>query len=223
MRVLIAIVSLLFLSTVTQSQEKKTQPALVAMTGTPICALQASMVSVEIKPGQDVQEELTKALKEFKLTAIKFDEKTAVAVALPKNINFNDLGLAVFDKKMIAVEGLLTTTDNDLVIAACGMKGAKRVPFLIAKTATWVDEKNKNKFPGENHATIRGVARKGEIKIDSETFDWGIENADGSIPIILEKEVKAPASGATVLASGSLRAVNGRPVMKADKIESVGK
>jgi hypothetical protein len=157
------------------------------------------------------------------LAIFKPDDMTAVVIALPaKGIDINEVQLAAIRKdKLIAVEGILTTTDTKLLVESCDIKGAKRVPILVAKTATWVDEKNKNKYPTENHITVRGVIRKVELKIGAESFDWGIENANGSIPFI-PKEGKALDLGMK-LVSGSLRMVDGRPIVKADKIEPVGK
>ncbi len=195
--------------------------AHVVFTGAPTFLAQMSTVLVEIKPGQHVQEELDKALKEFRFIVIKPDETSSVVVALPtKGLDFNELALATIKKdRLIVVEGILTTTSNEFLVETWAMKGAKRVPLLIAKTATWVNEKNKNQFRAERHIVLRGVARKREIKIGSETFEWAIENANGFIPIILAKDAKVPVAGTTLLVTGNLRVVDGRPMVKADKIE----
>jgi hypothetical protein len=223
MRFLITALALVFVVPVNSADDNKPSPiaANVVITATPTSLTQGSNVTVEIKPGQDVLEELAKALKECKLTVIKPDETTAVVIALPpKGLDSTELGLAAIRKdRLIVVEGILTTTENESLLKSCGIKGIKRVPLLIAKTATWVNDKNKDRFPSENRLTIRGVARKCEIKIGSESFNWAIENADGFIPILLAKDAKVPDAGTTVLVSGNLRVVDGRPVVKSDKIE----
>ena len=179
-------------------------------------------LTVHIKPGQDVREELAAALKECSFTLVKPDAKTNVLIALPNRlVNFNDLALAAIAmNKSLAVEGVLTATDDKMVIGFCGLKDTTRIPLLIAKTATWVDDKNKDQFPPENTVRIRGAVRKGEVKLGSETFNYGITNADGVIPMVLPKDAKAPENDAMVVASGRLRSVEGRPVVDVEKIDS---
>ncbi len=224
---LITTLSLVFTLAVPAASDRKATPAAarVAITGKPTMTVQVRDIHFELKPGQNVEEELAKALQEVTLTILKRDESTAVAVALPtKGLDFTKLALATIRKdRLIAVEGILTTTDDKSVLELLGMKGTKLVPLLIAKTPTWVNEQNKNRFPRENQAVIQGVAKKKEIRIGSETSDWAIENADGFIPLRLAKDTKPLDAGATLLVSGALLAIDGRPVIRASKIDPARK
>jgi hypothetical protein len=64
------------------------------------------------------------------LAIFKPDDMTAVVIALPaKGIDINEVQLAAIRKdKLIAVEGILTTTDTKLLVESCDIKGANPGP-----------------------------------------------------------------------------------------------
>ena len=197
-------------------------PAMAVMTGKATEFRNYSGGTFPIKPGEDVQKKMAEALRSVTVTKFSLDEKTGIVVALPANIfNFNDV-FKVYGKPM-AVEGILTSTDNAILVEASGTKGAKRMPLLIAQKMTLVDEKNKDSFPAENQATIEGIASKGEIKVGSDTAGWAIRNGGGRIPINLPKDAKPPETGAKIRASGKVRVVEGQLLLDATKVDAAKK
>jgi len=218
MKPLIACLLLLLSVPAVMGGDPKAPPARVVMTGKVTLLIQSTNVKVSIQPGEDVGKKLAEALKSVTATRFDLADNTSIVVAFPpKTVTPNDF-FNVKDK-LVAVEGILTSTD-DSVLVALGPKGAKQVPLLIAEKLIWVDDKNKAKLPAENQATIEGVADKAEIRLGSITVGWAIRNGDGRIPLLLAKDTSSPNAGSKMLTSGMVRVVEGQPVLEASKVES---
>jgi pimeloyl-ACP methyl ester carboxylesterase len=201
--------------------KKRAAPARVVLTGKCRGFTTVSKVQVALRGDEDIQKELAAALKDITATGFQIDNKMGIAIALPKTFNINDafqwLG------KPVAVEGILTSTDDTVVIPVTGIRGAKRIPLLIAKKVTPLEAKNKEGFPAENHATIEGVAIKAETKLGRKRSHWAIENADGRIRFTLPKTAEPPREGARIRVSGRVRVVEADVVVDASRVEVVGK
>jgi hypothetical protein len=224
MKPVIACLALLLSASPLRTEEEKevVAPARLLMTGKAEALVQVSGVKVTIQAGEDVKKKLADALKSITATMFNLDDQTRILIVLPKDsFTVND-ALKVLGKPM-AVEGILTDSDDAGLIALSGAKGAKRVPLLIAERVTLVNEKNRDGFPAENQATVEGVAIKGQFKVGKGALEWAIRNADGHIPIALPGEVKPPADGAKTRASGKLRMVDGLLVLDAVKVEPMKK
>jgi hypothetical protein len=194
---------------------KKAQlvPARVVIAGKTYAFVNSTNVRVALRGDEDIQKKIAEALKEVNATGFNIDAKTGVVIALPKTFNKNNAFKLL--GKRIAVEGILTSTDDGALFLASGSKGVKRVPLLIATKITEIDAKNKDSFPAENHAAIEGVARKGPFKVGAETVEWAIQNANGRIPFTLPKGAKPPEAGARLRVSGKVRVVEGELVLNA--------
>jgi hypothetical protein len=197
-------------------------PARVTMTGKGASYIQASSVQVEIKAGEDAQKKLSEALKQVTATTFTVGEKGGVVVVLPANTFKLDDALKVIGA-VVAVEGVLSSTDNAVLVAVAGGADAKRVPVLVADKVVQLDEKNKDRFPAENGAVVEGTAIKGAITVGGAALEWAIQNGDGRVPLALAKGVGPPEAGAKVRASGKVRVAAGQLVLEATKVEPVKK
>ena len=190
------------------------------LTGKGAAFLQLSGLNVAIQPGDDVEKKLKEALKKITATVFKIDGRSGVAVVLPANIFDITDALKVFGKLM-SMEGTLTTTDNPVLIGLSGSQGARAIPLLIVDKATLLNDRNKAEFPAENHAVVEAVARKGEIKIGTETTEWSLENADGRIPFMVPKGGTSPEAGIRLRVAGKVRVVDGKWLLEATKMEPI--
>jgi hypothetical protein len=147
---------------------------------------------------------------------IMLDRKMALLVRAPMTFKLDDAF------KMLAVEGILTSTDNEILVKMAQLQ-SMRVPLLVADKVTLVDEKNKESFPAENHARIEAIARKVSIKLGSEMAEWAIQTSEAHIPLILPKDGKPPELGTRVRVSGKLRVVDAQVAVVVTQIEPVKK
>ena len=218
---LVALVALAAPHALAQDTKEVPVPARVVVTGKATAFLQASSVNVAIQPGQDIAKTLKEATRKVTGTAFRIDETSGVVVVLPENIFEPEDALGLIGK-LIAVEGILTSTDTPLLVAISGTKKAERVPLLVATKATAVNERNKADFPAENHALIEGIAKKGGVKVGSRVAEWSIQNADGELPFIAPRDAALEA-GAKFRIPGGVRVVEGRWLLEAVKAEPITK
>ncbi len=202
-----------------QDKKEMPAPARVVVTGKATAFLQASSVNVAIQPSEDIAKTLKEATRKVAGTAFKIDETSGMVVVLPENIFKLEDAVGLIGK-LIAVEGILTSTDTPLLVAISGTEKAKRVPLLVATKATVINEKNKADFPAENHALIEGIVKKGEMKVGSRVAEWSIHNADGDLPFIAPKDAALEA-GTKFRISGGIRVVEGQWLLEAVKAEPV--
>jgi hypothetical protein len=192
------------------------------MTGKGEAFIQSSVAVYAVKPGEDPKKKADEARKEVTATAFKLGEKQGIVVVFPADTFKVEDALAVIGRTA-AVEGVLSWTDERLLIAVAGAKGEKRVPMLVAEKVVRLDEKSKGRYPAVNHAVIEGKAVKGAVKAGTESFEWSIQNGDEKIPLTLPKGGKQPEAGSRVRASGKVRVSGGQLVIDAAKVESVKK
>jgi hypothetical protein len=217
--IVVAFLALPFSATIA---DEKANLARVVMSGKATSFIQASSVRAEISAGDDVQKKLREALKQVTATTFKVGEKAGVVVVLPAN-TFKLEDAVDLINAAVAVEGILSSTDDAVLIAVAGATGERRVPLLIANKAVRLDETNKDRYPTENHAIIEGGIDKAEIKVGEETFRWAIQNADGRIPLTFPKDGKSPEQGTKQRATGKVRIATGRLILDASKVEPVTK
>ena len=121
----------------------------------------------------------------------------------------------------MAVEGVLTSTNNPVLVAMSEKKGPKQVLLLTANKVTLVDAKNKQDFPAQGNAIIFGIVTKRKSKVGSETVEWAIQNGKGHIPFTLPKGGKHPKAGTKLRASGKVRVVDEKFLLEAIKVDPV--
>jgi hypothetical protein len=194
----------------------------VVMTGKGEAFFQSSNVRIEVKPGEDLRKKIEEALKEVTATAFKVGEGEGVVVVFPANAVKVEDALKVIGG-LAVVEGVLGFSDDAILIASAGAKGAKRVPVLVALKVGKLDDKAKGDYPAVNHAVVEGQAVRGEFKIGTETFEWSMQDGDGRIPLRLPKGVKSPEPGTQIRASGKVRVAEGQWVLEVAKVEPMKK
>src|SRR5262245_3849277 len=96
--------------------------AKLVLTGKATFSVQATDVKVQIQPGDDAAAKLAESLKKVTGLGFQLDEQTKLVVAVPETEAKN---VVSFINKTLAVEGLLTFTDNAALITIFGQPGAK--------------------------------------------------------------------------------------------------
>jgi len=173
--------------------------------------------------------------KKLQVVLVELDDKTKVAVARPKGpadppAKEDKSGvdpdlkrlLEAAQEKDIAAEGRLSSTDNDVVIAAVGSKGTKSVPLLIADRVTDLTAENAKDFPPRGSIWVEGLLTKATTKVDRYSTDWTISNEDPNpLPVMVPEGVRIPEAGSRVRATGSAKVVKGRLVVEVKRLEAI--
>lgn len=173
-----------------------------------------------------------------RITVLKLDDTTAVAVALPadeKPAKKADPGgadpdlaaalrEAAGEAPAVSVAGRLAVADDPLVVAAVGPKGAKTVPLIRADTVTELTDANRKDFPPVGSARVEGTLVRAEVKVGPDVAKWAIDAKDpGPVPLLLPAEGPLPVAGAKVRATGRARVVGGRLAVEVTELAAVGK
>jgi|GEM_PF-5002696 len=173
--------------------------------------------------------------KKLQVVLVELNDKTKLAVARPdgaadppakedKSGVDPDLKrlLEAAQEKDIAVEGRLSSTENDVVIAAVGGRGAKSVPLLMADRVTDVTAANAKDYPPKGSARVEGVLVRTASKVGRDTADWAIRDGDlKHIPLLLAEGTTVPDVGSKVRVGGAVKVVDGRLVVVATKLDTV--
>ncbi len=206
--------------TIPQPVAAASAPARVIITGKATSFIQKSSAKAEIKAGEDVEKKLAEALRQISATSFKITPSAGMIVALPAD-QFKLKDAAGFLNGMVAVEGLLTTTDDTVLMAVAGANGAKRVPMLIAAKATPITTANKAEFPAENAIICEVVVVAAEGKAASPAEAWAIRNGDGQVRFTLPKDAAPPTAGIRVRVAGQIRIGAGQLRIEAAKVEAL--
>ena len=160
-------------------------------------------------------------------TLLKLDDRTTVAVVLPAEKNppkkaapggpDPDLEAALREAtgraSAVAAEGRLSSTDDPLVVAAAGPKGAKTVPLVRADKLTDLTDANRKDFPPPGSARVEGVLAAADVKLGPDAARWVVGGEPHPVPLLLPADGPVPAAGAKVRAAGPARVVDGRFVV----------
>ncbi|MBX9579874.1 MAG: hypothetical protein K2X87_06155 [Gemmataceae bacterium] len=175
--------------------------------------------------------------KTVRVSILKLGDDAAVAVALPPEKGpakkaakpggaDPDLEAALREAtgeaRPVAAAGRLSSTDDPLVVAAVGPKGAKRVPLILADRVTELADANKKDVPPPGSARVDGVLVRADIQLGPDTAKWAIDQKEpGPVPLLLPADGPEPTAGARVRATGTVRVVDGRFVVRVKELAAV--
>jgi hypothetical protein len=205
MRLFLASLLVLSVGTVSVAAKKKIPPrAQVVMTGKGTGFVNMKVLKMKILAA-----------------TIMVNQKTEIVVSLPDNaFQLKDESGGI--DKMVAVEGVLTTTDHP-VLGASINKSGHIIPLLTAIKVTQLNEKNKKDFPTLGNAMIVGIANKRKTKVGSKNMEWALQNGKSHIPFTLAIGGKLPKAGTKVRVSGKIRVVAEKLALEEATIEAVKK
>lgn len=170
-----------------------------------------------------------------RVTLLKLDDRTTVAVVLPPEKGpakkaapggpDPDLAAAVREATgqapAVAAEGRLSSTDDPLVVAAAGPKGAKAVPLVRADKLTELTDANRTDFPPPGSARVEGVLAAADVKLGPDTARWVVGGGPHPVPLLPPAEGPVPVAGAKVRAAGPVRVAGGRFVVEVKELAVV--
>ncbi len=168
------------------------------------------------------------------MTMLRLDGGSCLAVLLPRSQDDPREGgpdeadpdllaalEAAAEPTPIAVERMLSSSEDLLVTAFCDAGEARRVPVLVAEKVTTVNDADKADFPGSDRLRGEGILRKAGSEFDGEKTAWAMQDGDGRVSLLVKPMETAPGDGRKVLVSGTLRIVSGRCAIVASEVRPI--
>lgn len=207
-----------------EDEKQKAASAKIVISGKP-----AGLVLVKATMGKET--------KTLRVKLLELSDKTKLAIAMPadtkdepkKSDNNNgadpDL-LRLLEEgigeKAVAIEGRLSSTTYDVLIATVGGKGAKSVPLLLAERLTDLTAANAKDFPALGTVRVEGILDRNTTKVGKASIEWGIQNSDSNEILLLTPErLKVPAAKSRVLVNGTVEVIDGRFIVVTKSIDTI--